>query len=324
VFALLQTTYDAVEKEAVLRAYEQVKGLTRYDGLNAIQHLPGFIGRHLPSEKASALKDALFQQGIITETVSENDLKLPPAHHFNQILVENDQIKLVDSLGKVFELKISEIQVISLACFTHQRIRSQEKLNLMASRQHDFIITEHVLESSEEQFVEFLTVARFPRIRLTSPFSKDLSVMSKESFVSALNEMGRYAKEAVKNRSLDQYLRGEKKILLHPDLSSYEQELVWLRFMASHKIGSSSAQDRESSTQPQLSKSFNSSALSQDIRETAIGTDRMYRAKFDLDRSESREKVDRLIAMVSSYWFWIFLSIFLGLMRGCLVEKLSH
>ena len=113
-YAILQTSLEVPEAEAVRRAFKRISFLTPADASIVLRDAFGVLFRNLSHEDANAVLGALASEGIVAEAVEHSHLpELPPTKFVKRIELRPDELIIYDPLGRKFGLEWGHVALVS-------------------------------------------------------------------------------------------------------------------------------------------------------------------------------------------------------------------
>ena len=113
-YAILQTSLEVPEAEAVRRAFTRVSFLTPADASIILRDAFGILFRNLSYEDAMAVHEALAAEGVAVDVVENRHLpELPATKLVKRIELRPEELIIYDPLGRKFGLEWCHIALVS-------------------------------------------------------------------------------------------------------------------------------------------------------------------------------------------------------------------
>lgn len=113
-YAILQTSLEVPEAEAVRRAFTRVSFLTPADASIVLRDAFGILFRNLSYEDAIAVHEALAAEGVAVDVVENRHLpELPATKFVKRIELRPEELVIYDPLGRKFGLEWGHVALVS-------------------------------------------------------------------------------------------------------------------------------------------------------------------------------------------------------------------
>lgn len=240
-YALLQKRLAANEVEKLKRAFRAVPTLSELDAQNAAHEAHGIFLRGLDVESASALQDALFQEGVGTWVVAESELPaIPPAKVIQQVELLPHHITMHDPMhrtcyvpwGEILLLAAGEVRLQELKRVraSHELPQShtpgiaEETVDALKTRTElsYHLLLEIVLLNGEWRYS--INADEFVFDHLGSRFSDDQRL----NFIHLVRDLVKHAPSAGLNRGAYRINQDKDEVVTYPSKTAFYSELTWM------------------------------------------------------------------------------------------------
>ena len=113
-YAILQTSLEVPDAEAVRRAFTRVSFLTAADASIVLRDAYGILFRNLSYEDAISVHEALAAEGVAVDVVEHRHLpELPTTKFVKRVELRPDELVIYDPLGRKFGLEWGHFALVS-------------------------------------------------------------------------------------------------------------------------------------------------------------------------------------------------------------------
>jgi hypothetical protein len=244
--AVLQTDLRPPDHGQLLRAFEKVPGLTRYDATILGRDAFGVLVKDFSAEQAAALQGALRVEGVETEIVEQTRLpEMPPTKLVHRLECQPEHLLIYDPLGNSFPLPWRHVLLIAAgAVRLNEFVRQRKPREVMrvTGRGHLVQETEFETVTREERNFHLLGEIIISGAALRYSFTADRLLIhtppaaraesEAANFGLFVRELIRHSPHAGLNRGASSLAREAPEIFSYPSKNAFHEEIVWMLWQA--------------------------------------------------------------------------------------------
>lgn len=237
-FAVVQKTLDIPPVERLEQALMSVEGFTRYDAHTFANDAYGILVKNLSAEKANAVVQALYGQGIETDVVAEAEFPpLPPAKFVHRLDCTPEALVIYDPLGRDFALPWQHVMLVaagSVRMIDFRRVqRPMFATTDSEGATYQTTMVSTVEERNEHLLLEIIVSGAVLRYSASADklrwdyLGDRRSRKLAQNFGLLLRDLAAFAPGALLNRGAF-FLKQDDNAFRYPSKNAFFEEISWL------------------------------------------------------------------------------------------------